>query len=205
MKNPMIFAACAVSALTLSACGGSGGGSFGAGQTQAERLFERTQDYQALLDRTSRIFPSGSDAMDNAPGSASFEGGAAIAVNPVIFLGELQGGDAVLIGDANVNVNFRTETVSGSVTNVFGVDNIDRLDEYSGTIRLSGGNIDGNDLSADYSGTLRGNGDTITVGGEMNGEFLGNPNIRALEIGGNGTGRLNGSTSQVVIGIVAER
>ena len=201
MKNPMIFAACAVSALTLSACGGSGGG----GQTQAERLLERTQDYRALLDRTSGIFRSGSNAMDNASGSASFDGGAAIAVNPETFLGELQGGDAVLIGDANVNVNFRTETVSGSVTNVFGVDNIDRLDEYSGTIRLSGGNIDGNDLSANYSGTLRGNGDTITMSGEMNGEFLGNPNIRALEIGGNGTGRLNGSTSQVVIGIVAER
>jgi len=166
-------------------------------------LLERAQDYQALLDRTEDIVPSGRAAMNDAPNSARFEGGAAIGVNASFNGGGLTG-DAILIGDATVNVNFNNGSVSGGVTNVFGLDRFDNIDEYSGSLALSGGAISGNDLEADYSGTLRGNGDTIVMGGTLDGEFLGNPGIRALEIGDDGSGRFNGSRAETVIVIDAE-
>ncbi|MCO4848278.1 MAG: hypothetical protein KC448_09945 [Yoonia sp.] len=155
----------------VSACGGS--------QSVLESQLERAEDYERMIDRVSRIYPTGAGNMEKVTGSASFTGTSVVGVNPrTDYAGNLIASDAILIGDANVAVNFDRGSVSGSMTNLFGANAANQIDDYSGEIALSGGSIGGavhNDISADYAGTIRGNGDTIVLSGEMDGLLLGNP------------------------------
>lgn len=171
-------------------------------------MLDRTQDFDALLDRVDRISPTGAANMENATGRASFTGVSTVGVDASFdVFGNLQG-DAILIGNSVVDVNFNNGAVGGAVTNLFGVDDRGNIDEYSGEFDLSGGSIGvgrHNAFSSDFDGTIRGNGDTITSSGTMDGLLLGNPDVRALDMAGVGSGSLNGSNVTVIVTVTAER
>ncbi len=187
----------AVLGASLAACGGS----------SEQTLLDRINDNQALSDRVGAMTRSGPRVVDNTTGRARFSGAAAIVAGTEFNA-------TVLIGDANVNVDFNGPTnVSGSITNVEGSAGVNlnmtgtgRLDDYDGRLNLSNGSVGGgNQLSVDYAGTLRGNGDVLDVDGTMNGIFLGNPQIRALGLYGEDLGTLNGNLTVVGVEVIAER
>ncbi|MDG1376526.1 MAG: hypothetical protein P8P56_05815 [Yoonia sp.] len=151
---------------------------------------------------------SGNAAMANATGRATFSGAGALIVNPTIINGQIAFAEAILLGDADVAVNFKTDTLSGIVTNMYGIDGNENVDTYSGTITISNGIIGAggaNNIDADFSGTVRGNNDVISVRGEMEGDFYGNPSVRALDLGGVGTSTIRGFSGTSIFGVTAER
>ncbi len=145
----------------------------------------------------SALYPSGPATMNNASGTARFSGSGFVAVNPYFPGGELVYSDAALLGGANLNANFGANqpTLSGSITNLFGADYNDDIDQYSGTIQIRNGYI-GDDLhntiTATYAGTVSGNGETISMSGTMDGIVLGNPRPLAIDILGDGTSTIGG-------------
>lgn len=184
--------------VTLAGCGG---------QSFEEDLLQRAEEFDAMAARVDRMALSGPNVVNNTTGSASFSGGAAIIAGT-------ETNATILIGDADVNVNFNGATdVSGSITNVAGlgganlyIEDSGSLGSYSGNIALSNGFVGPNNyLAVDYAGTLNGNGDRLVLNGTMDGYFLGNPEIRALQIYDSGYGTLNGATSETVVGVIAER
>lgn len=182
----------------LVACGGNSGSS------NAE-LLARTNDYQDVFDRVDRTFASGQATVDRMSGTGSYSGAGVVAVNPDF---SFQRGDAILLGDAQIDVNFNNGNVDGAITNLFGIGSSNEIDEYSGQINISGGNIGAgshNSISADYAGTIRGNGDVITLSGEMGGTLLGNPNVTAIDMFGVDDAQLNGSTAVAGVGLTVER
>jgi len=116
------------------------------------------------------------------------------------------------MGDANVNVNFNDAGVDGSITNIYGGTIIDpseppaTMSVYSGNIALSNGSVQsGNAVSVDYAGVLNGNGDRLVLDGTMDGGFLGNPQIRGIELSGTGNASLNGAPTNSLVLVAAER
>jgi hypothetical protein len=192
------FGLAACVSTTLVACGGNSGSS------NAE-LLARTNGYQAVFDRVDRTFASGQATVDRMSGTGSYSGAGVVAVNPDF---SFQSGDAILLGDAQIDVNFNNGNVDGTITNLFGIGSGSEIDEYSGQITISGGNIGAgshNDVSADYAGTIRGNGDVITFDGEMDGTLLGNPSVTAIDMAGVDNAQLNGSTAVALVGLTVER
>ncbi len=148
--------------------------------------------------------------MNAAPGNADFTGAAVVIVNPVASGNNLANADASLIGDATFNVNFATGAISGSATDFYGTNGFSStasVDDYTGTVSLSGGSIgavDPNDVSVDYDGTLRGNDQVIGLTGTASGEFVGNPEITAVEMATTSAGSLDGANADVFVYIVAQ-
>ena len=197
MTNFFKPAAILVAMTTLAACGGSA----------EDNFVETGQRFFAIDDRVSAMAPSGRNFVQNTSGTANFSGAALIGYGP-------RYNTTALVGDANVSVNFNGATsVSGSIRDVSGVAdaNVDisgtgQLDNYSGVINLRNGSVGSdNTLDVDYSGTLNGNGDTIVMDGTLDGTFRGNPAIRAIDIEDVGLGRVNGNSTYIYVGVVAER
>lgn len=184
-------------AATLAGCGGS----------YEEDLLDQAQAYDNRVARVNAMTPSGPKVVDKTTGSANFTG------NALIVAGS-EYDRTVLVGDANVRVNFDNQNaINGSITNVGGVAGANEyisgsgsIDQYSGSVNLNNGTIgSGNQFSVDYTGTLRGNGDTINMDGTMYGNFFGNPNIRALDARGLDPALVNGYYEYVGVRVVAER
>lgn len=183
---------------TLSACGG---------QSIEQETLTRAEQYDAMSSRVFAMTATGPLKVEATTGSASFSG----------YAGIVAGSDydaTILVGDADVNVNFNGNgSVSGAITNISGAAGVNTyvtgtgtIDAYSGNIAISNGSVgSGNSMSANYSGTLRGNGDTLVVGGVMDGQFYGNPTIRALELNGLDPATLNGGSTYAGVFVTAER
>ena len=72
---------------------------------------------------------------------------------------------ALLIGTANISVNFATGATSGVLADFHGQRNGADV-RYAGTIGLNSGNLAGlraNDRAVSYSGTLAGDGNTLIM------------------------------------------
>ena len=197
MNTFMKFGAMALACTSLVACGGT---------SCEEALLVRMEDGEQLAYRVGYMVPSEPLNVDDTTGSASFSGPAAIIAGPI-------DDGALLYGDAFVRVNFDGQSnVSGSISNIGGLGNVDfddddsgNIDRYSGTITLSDGSVgSGNQLEVDYIRTLRGNGDTIVFDGNMTGGFSGNPNIRAVTLGSIEDASYNAIYYESLVAIVAE-
>lgn len=205
MKKFISFATVAVLGFGLAGCGGS----------SEQNFIDQADEFDALANRIDSMALSGPRVVDNTAGRASFSGKASIGAGS-------SSNATVLVGDADININFTgNTTIDGEIDNVVGsagvfgyvdgfgnfqVIDAGSLDNYSGVISLSNGSVgSGNQLDVDYAGTLRGNGDTLVMSGTMDGYFLGNPQIRALEAYDTSYGSLNGSSTLVGIGVIAER
>lgn len=152
---------------------------------------------------------SSASTMNKASGTASFSGQGGLIANPTFVGDNFLYAGATVIGDATINVNFNNDTIGGSVTNFVGADRTDTLDAYTGTITINNGFIgetSPSGLTANYNGTLTGNGDTVVVRGGLEGQFFGNPGVRAVTLAGaGGTGTVNGTGGGSILVIAADR
>ena len=189
----------------LAACGG---GSTSTNPYQT--LQNRTDAYLEQIDRVSALYPSGPATMNNASGTATYSGTGSIVANPT-FIGEtLLYADATLLGDADLYVNFGANrpTLNGSITDLFGIDSNDNVDEYTGTVQVRNGYIGDdthNSVTASYAGTIRGNGDTISLNGNMYGTVLGNPSPRVIDLIGFGDSTIGSYQGTSIVGVTVER
>lgn len=198
MKRILVSAAALGIAMTAAGCG----------MSTEDKLLKRTEDYNQVLTRVRNIYPAGKTSVDRMSGSVNFTGVSTVVANPQFVGNQLRGGDAVLLGDANVRVNFGTEAVTGTMNNFFGTDRSDRIAEYNGSITLSGGDIGAtkhNSITANYSGSVSGNGDRLVTSGQMQGTLLGNPSVRGVDMGAAGTGTFNGTRANVIVTVKADR
>ena len=181
----------AISLLALAACGGGGGGGGGGGFTVPTPLFS---DIPPGFDSRATLFEDATAALD-ARSNTAFIGPDVIEGIPdsgeVDFLGLLYvnaatpGTATELYGQANLTANFGSQTMTGTLSDFFGVDRTGTEDAYSGSLAVTGGVIGKpalaqvNDFAFDYAGTLTGNGEDVTLEGTVDGKFKADP-IRGL-------------------------
>lgn len=77
---------------------------------------------------------------------------------------------ALALGDVNLQANFTTNTISGSLTNFVDYNNI----PGAGQVNLRNGVINGNVFSADATGSVTNNGIPLVVQADLVGGFYGN-------------------------------
>ena len=77
---------------------------------------------------------------------------------------------ALALGDVNLQANFTTNTISGSLTNFVDYNNI----PGAGQVNLRNGVINGNVFSADATGSVTANGIPLVVQADLVGGFYGN-------------------------------
>lgn len=162
------FVGCAVAAVVLSACGSSDGAD---PLTRDERAAEFADIAEVLGARFNTAYLE-DGAIPNT-GTGRFEG----------YAGMVIGADAdlVLLGDAEITINWLTEDIDGTIDKVFGDDG-STVEDYTGSVTLSNGDFLGNQPNAftfDYAGSLDGQGNEITLDGSGSGILKGTP-IRGL-------------------------
>lgn len=220
MSNVFKLGAIVVGFSLLSACGGSSTGvtttptptqptTPASTQTDLQRFTSLSNEFDSTLDSIDAMNVSSASTMNNASGTASFSGQGGLIANPTFVGDNFLYAGATVIGDATINVNFNNDTIGGSVTNFVGVDRTETVDAYTGTITINNGFIGETSpslLTANYNGTLTGNGDTVVVRGGLEGQFSGNPGVRAVTLVGAGdTGTVNGTGSGSILVIAANR
>jgi hypothetical protein len=191
---------CAVVALgALQACGSTGGGS----EAPEDLGAIYNDNREDLLETHDRLVALSTTSEANLPtsGSATFEGQAGIYLDTAL--------DLSLVGDATVTADFGQGTISGQATNFIGTEGGFTADEYDGTLNLSGGRIGTggpSDASGILSGTLTGGGHVVTIDAQMQGGFVGNPDVAGLVLDSTGgTATVDGFLTPGGVGIVAER
>ncbi|MBB5722205.1 hypothetical protein FHS72_001829 [Loktanella ponticola] len=167
------------SLVALAACGGSGGSS------SFDALVDRAAEMDKDAERIAKFSGTAFTAMPTS-GSASFDGGASIFIDPVF---ETDPDDIALIGDVTLTANFGAGTMTGAITNLAGLTDISLNSAdvlaVSGEVAIGdslsiiGDDEDDNltyrpnDWLADYTGDLTIDGDSYVVEGFLNGQFLG--------------------------------
>jgi hypothetical protein len=141
--------------------------------TDEEAYLALQAETVALRDETGLL--SVTDAVDlPTTGTAQYDGTALIALDAPT------GGTASeLIGTAAIIADFANATVSGQADGFYGSVDGGEVTAFAGQIFLSQGAIDasgtGDQIGADVNGTLQGGGDTVVLGGQVAGNFLGDP------------------------------
>jgi len=100
---------------------------------------------------------------------------------------------ALALGDVNLQANFTTNTISGSLTNFVDYNNI----PGAGQVNLRNGVINGNVFSADATGSVTENGIPLVVQADLVGGFYGNSANAVL---GRMDGTWGGNTASGLIG-----
>ncbi|MFQ1700572.1 hypothetical protein ACJ5NV_08250 [Loktanella agnita] len=166
-----------IAVFLLAACGG-GGGSGGTGGSGMDPRLGRLDVYESQRMRVLGDPDAGATGMAPTPDAAMPDVGSATFDGFVIMQVEPTGSILGLVGDATVTVGFGAAAISGRMDNFFGRETGGDIANYSGTISIDGGTIgvaQANAVTLDYGGVLSGPGDTLVVGGTMDGAFLGNP------------------------------
>lgn len=199
----------AMSALAgLTACGGGGGTTSGGGATAPS-----STEFATILsdDRAevSRIAGSGTGipttAASEVPVTTGLTNYTGVGIVGIQLTSDPNGPGVLLRGDANVDVAFSANTLSGSISEIVAVDSRDQTPVLvSEDINLTNGAIqtDRRAFNLDYGGTLDVGGTDYTLGGTMAGQFRGT-NAAALSAADqNGT---TNSTLPTTIAVVAEQ
>ena len=177
--------------------------------TEEEQRLLTLSNAASLAAKIDNKGGSGPLKVQAMTGTAEFQGFGTIVLGDTDFVAANEN-ELSLIGDANIVVDFSGgDTISGTITSVFGARVDDDARNYDGTITLSGTEDGANrDVSFGYSGTLSVAGDVIAVGGTMDGVYKGNydaaPQIRWIEAIDVGTGAINAVPTTVVATVFAE-
>lgn len=180
MRTHKLILATTLSAV-LAACGGS------STQSAADKFTDDLRQSVADAERIVAI-PGTKFAAMPTSGSATFNGAAAILIDPVF---ETDRDDIAIVGEARLTANFGARTMTGEITNMQGATNfgpnegdLDLVD-VGGKITIGGNqSLTGNDPDdnlqdrpnqwySDYEGDLDIDGDTYGVGGFLLGDFRG--------------------------------
>ncbi len=167
-----------IAATLLTACSEVGG-------DDSESFDDRLDSARFLNDRVEALSPSRDSAIPDS-GSVRFDG--IMAVNGDTGFG-VSGPTTALIGDATFVANFENSRLTGGATDFFGTVEGGDTRNYDGDLTLSEGRIgeDGdNSAEARVTGRLTGGGRTVGVDTDLEGTFLGNPDVRGLEMLGSG-------------------
>ncbi len=120
--------------------------------------------------------------------------------------------DSALVGDAQVVANFDSGSITGSLTNFVGSANGTPNEEYTGSIALFNGDIGStapSRLTADINGTLRSDTNTVSINGDVAGNFRSDGALNAAALTASESAStdffLNGREYSGDIGIVAQR
>lgn len=186
----MVFAA----TTGLSACGGGGGGDEAAGQELA-----RLTQAQAMVDRLS--FQSETLLLPTT-GTAAYEGFSVGVVETA------SAGDLSVVGDMSITVDFTADTLTGSASNFVGLTDDSGLLNFSGSLDLDDGSIDGpgNAFSLTVNGALNGGGYALVFDDGAEGVFLGaNGDGLVFQTDQFGTVLINGVERPGTIGGLAEQ
>lgn len=168
----------------LMSCGGGGGsgggatnGGGGGGGTVDPRL-DRVSMYEAQRLRVlggpgSAVagLAVSSDLIIPDSGTAVFNGAATLTVETAPHV-------AVLVGDAEMILDFAQGPLTGRMDGFFGVGSDGALRNYTGALQIEAGTIGAGTANAwgfDYGGALTAEGQTLALEGTVSGEFLGNP------------------------------
>ena len=202
-------------AATLSACGGAGTPSVtdpppgkiptpvgGGGGGSASGGPEKRTAAAALVTEYAPSLPIAYTALSAVPtsGSATYQG---------YYYGEIADTSQNLIGDLRMVANFNGSSVgiSGSVLDIYDAGD----NAVSGTLSLSNGSLDRSGdpagdatLSADVTGTLTTSSQSIVIGAQLEGDFLG---AVYDAVGGAvlGSATINGTRRNFDGGFIAEK
>lgn len=152
----------------LSACGG------GSETISSAEALDRLDEIEASLDDFAALSSTVAGDIPTT-GSATYTG----VVGGAAQQSEFVVGDPItFLGDAQVDVNFATSTLTGTGTNFFGTTGgtDPELVLYSGTLQVTGGSFDNSDpnsVVAQVDGTLTSSEHTIVVGSSASGGFAG--------------------------------
>ncbi|SEQ28798.1 hypothetical protein SAMN05428995_103467 [Loktanella sp. DSM 29012] len=174
MPRIVTAATCLGLSALLSACGGGGGVT-----VDRDFVVGKADQFEVLSDRLDTIAPTQFTAMPTS-GSASFKGAGGFFVENNV---NRTSDDLTIVGDADITANFSRGTVTGDVTNLFGVVGANprtgRFFDVDGDIQLgrrgsSIGRGAPNNFATTYDGTLRTDSDgTFVLRGTVDGKFGG--------------------------------
>ncbi len=161
--------------------------------TTEDAAFTALQDETALIAEELESYAVTPVANIPVTGSAAYSGTALIALDTPDRASEL-------IGTATLVAEFGTgaDTLTGTLDGFYGTINGGDVDSFDGEIDLTSGRIDRTDttvIAAAADGTLRSDTDTLNVGADLDGNFLGlTPEGLSLVSNDDSVFRLNGST-----------
>lgn len=181
----------AMGLFALAACGGGGGG--GGGGSGFNIPDPTLADLPPGVDARAALFTAASDRLDARSNTAFIEpyiegmpsSGSAEFVGILYALSATPGENTELYGQANVTAYFGSGTMSGIVSDFWGLDRTGSEAFYAGTVNLTNGDIAvdrRNDFTLDYSGDLSGNGEAVSLSGTLDGDFKADPILGILAI-----------------------
>lgn len=151
----MSFSAVAIAALAVSACSSSNSGS---------RSFDQLADEgQALLTQYENEDVTPTSNVPTA-GSATYNGVAAFGTTQSF---DVQNAEA--LAAVSLEADFAASSISGTIDNFVDFDGV----RAPGSVAVTNGTIAGNAIAADLSGDLTIEGTSIAVGGNLDGNFVG--------------------------------
>lgn len=159
-------------AALLAGCSDDGGSS------ETEDYQSRLEAYRALNDRVGALDDARYTRVQDATGSATYEGPLALGDVAV-------GGGTSIIGDARIVADFDSDRLRGSADDFFGRFGGGGIEDFEGQLTLENGRIgvsEPNAVSASVTGTLVGEGgDRVEV---VDADMTGNikTGLRALDM-----------------------
>ena len=120
--------------------------------------------------------------------------------------------DTALVGDARIVANFDADSLTGDLTNFVGSVNGGESQAFNGSIALRNGEIGATTasrLTADVNGSLSGGGNTVSINGDVAGDFRSDGQLNAAALTASESAAtdflLNGREYSGDLGIVAQR
>jgi len=172
--NFVVYSSLTVTLLLTACSTGSDGVYRRTYPTPEEAVVGRLEEAEQMADDLNQYSNTSFSEMPTK-GTATFAGFSIIAV-------DASSRTLALVGLADLKANFDTSRISGTMSDFNGGYADGDINAYNGELAIKNGNIGlptPNGFVADYSGKLTGNGETVVLGGDINGVFKGT-RIRGL-------------------------
>jgi len=156
----------------LSGCGGGGGGGGDNPGSGIDPRLARLDIYESQRIRVLGDPEAGAMGMAPTTGALPVAGGVQFAGFATLRVEGAQ--QLVLIGDAQLDVDFGTARSSGRMDRFFGTVPGSGVQDFGGEITINDAPV-ARDLDLSYAGALTGGGQQLAVSGDLTGLFLGDP------------------------------